>query len=395
MPRSFGLLSTCLLAVLLFAGCGHGHNRSGTSTPSTPPSTLPTPTLSGVAPGSGPLAGSTPLTLSGVGFASIPAGPVMVLVGDRAVMATVVDDTTITATSPAGAAAGPVDVTLVHPGGTSSLAGVFSYDPTPPSMVSTPPAASAAGGTLVTLDTTAFTSLAGATVTVGGMAVPAGDVTVVDADTVQFAMPAGLTPGAPATIELTAGAEMATSSIDIAAAVAAGDLVINEFLANAGTFDANRDGTASATGDEFVEIVNLSATALDLSGLEIHDAVGVRHVFPNPTALPAGGAIVVFAFGNPQGFAPRHSSGQALVSSTGTLALNNGGDTIEIRTAGGATVLFGLTYGTTTTGESRNNSTDGGAITSPATAADYTDHSGVAGAVGVGSPGTRVDGSDF
>jgi hypothetical protein len=110
----------------------------------------------------------------------------------------------------------------------------------------------------------------------------------------------------------------------------AGSLILSEIHADpdptlAG--DANGDGVRSATEDEFVELVNLTLLPLNLSGVEIADAVGVRHTVPPGTVLPPGRALVVFGGGTPTG-----TFGGAVVqtASSGTLGLNNGSDILTI-----------------------------------------------------------------
>jgi hypothetical protein len=79
-------------------------------------------------------------------------------------------DTSITATTPAHAA-GPVAVSVTTPEGTSTVPGLFTYLPLPPTplvVLVTPPIGSPAGGTAVTITGTGFT---GATaVSFGGTA---------------------------------------------------------------------------------------------------------------------------------------------------------------------------------------------------------------------------------
>jgi len=69
--------------------------------------------------------------------------------------------------------------------------------------------------------------------------------------------------------------------------------VINEILADppAGA-DVNGDGTPSPTGDEFVELVNVSKEAVALTDVQIR--VGSRTVGLGARCLPAGQAFVVF-----------------------------------------------------------------------------------------------------
>ena len=68
----------------------------------------PTPTLSGISPASGTVAGGTAVTITGTGFL---AGAMVSLGGTPAIGVTVVSSTTITATTPAHAA-GAADVVV-------------------------------------------------------------------------------------------------------------------------------------------------------------------------------------------------------------------------------------------------------------------------------------------
>lgn len=108
-------------------------------------------------------------------------------------------------------------------------------------------------------------------------------------------------------------------------------LVLTEVLADPPVgFDANNDGDASTTEDEFVEIYNAGSTEVDMSGYTLSDSVGPRFVFPAGTALAAGQALVVFGGGAPSvGYT-------ALVA--GSLALNNTGDVVQLEDAGGSLV---------------------------------------------------------
>ena len=62
-----------------------------------------------------------------------------------------------------------------------------------------------------------------------------------------------------------------------------GDLHITEYFANPDDpgGDANGDGDTSATNDEFVEMVNVSADPLELQGIIVRDSSHqIRHTFP-------------------------------------------------------------------------------------------------------------------
>jgi hypothetical protein len=91
------------------------------------------PTVTGISPSSGPAAGGTLVTITGHGF----TGATAVDVGTTAATGiVVVNDTTITADSPAGT--GIANVTVVTTGGTSatSAADQFTYVSKSPSVVS-------------------------------------------------------------------------------------------------------------------------------------------------------------------------------------------------------------------------------------------------------------------
>lgn len=102
-------------------------------------------------------------------------------------------------------------------------------------------------------------------------------------------------------------------------------ILINELLANPGGADANEDGIAHIFQDEFVELVNSASDPLSLAGWTLSDGVGVRHVFALDAIIAGRGFLVVFGGGDPSGIP------SALKASTGTLGLNNTGDTVTLR----------------------------------------------------------------
>jgi hypothetical protein len=152
-----------------------------------------------------------------------------------------------------------------------------------------------------------------------------------------------------------------------------GKLMINEILADppAGV-DVNGDGQASPTLDEFVELLNTSDGALDLSGVTLTDqaykALGkARYAFPAGTVLAPHAAVVVWG-------------------SMALLGLNNDGDTLYLEQ--GEQLLDTVTYG----GEaghdvSLTRATDGDA-SSP-----FVLHTALSGEPY--SPGSRSDGGTF
>jgi hypothetical protein len=87
-------------------------------------SSVPTPTVTGVSPSSGPTSGGTPVTISGTNFQS---GATVIVGGTAATSVSVTSATQIQATTPARSA-GAVTVTVTNPGGSpGSLGSAFTY----------------------------------------------------------------------------------------------------------------------------------------------------------------------------------------------------------------------------------------------------------------------------
>jgi hypothetical protein len=171
-------------------------------------------------------------------------------------------------------------------------------------------------------------------------------------------------------------------------------LVINEYLADppAGLAgDANGDGTRSAAQDEFIELLNRTGDALDVSGYKISDADQVRHVFPAGAIMPPFEAAVVFGGGKPTGpFGNAADNHLVFTASTGGLSLNNTGDTITVQDAQG-NIVQQIKYGASEGGASQslNRDPDGDGAT-------FSPHAQVAGDRNqLFSPGTRAAGQNF
>jgi hypothetical protein len=163
--------------------------------------------------------------------------------------------------------------------------------------------------------------------------------------------------------------------------------------------DANRDGMRSADDDEFIELVNSSNEAIDLSGVLIADATSTRFTFPTNTIIPAGSAALIFGGGAP--LADAGVFGGALVYTANSLSLNDGGDTVSVLLPiGSADVMIGTqSYGT---GESAPTAPrDQSLVRAPdaastSTGGAFIPHTSATNAEGRAfSPGTRVDGTPF
>jgi hypothetical protein len=147
---------------------------------------LPAPTTTGIVPASGTTAGGTPVTITGTHFV---AGAAVTIGGAEATNVVFVNATSITATTPAGTL-GVKDVVVTNPDGQlGTLAGGFTYtEPVAPIVTGiNPNSGPVAGGTAVTITGTNF--VAGATVTIGGVA--AMDFSVVSATSITATTPAG------------------------------------------------------------------------------------------------------------------------------------------------------------------------------------------------------------
>lgn len=178
-----------------------------------------------------------------------------------------------------------------------------------------------------------------------------------------------------------------------ARAPTAGDLLVNEFLADPGpdleNGDANADGTRSATDDEFIELANIAQDDLLLEGVTVQDAAGTtRHIFGAVT-LGCGQVIVIFGGGDEQA---GDWSTNWVVASSGGLSLNNDADEIRLGLEGGAADELGVTsYGS-------EANVDQSLVLDPDLDdnADFVEHSLATGSNGAAfSPGTRIDGSEF
>lgn len=163
--------------------------------------------------------------------------------------------------------------------------------------------------------------------------------------------------------------------------------IINEINADPDTTagDANGDGTANFSQDEFLEVVNTTGGDVDVSGWTISDGFGLRHTFPAGTTIFDGCGFVVFGGGSPDG-----DFGGMVVqtASTGALGFNNGGDTITLSDDGG-TAVVSQGYG----GEGGDNQS---LTRDPDLTGGFVQHSGATGSGGaLFSPGTQIDGTAF
>jgi hypothetical protein len=117
-----------------------------------------------------------------------------------------------------------------------------------------------------------------------------------------------------------------------------GQLVINEVMADPGE-DSNGDGSVS-NDDEFVELVNTVGYTLDVSGITIEEGAGKTFTFPEGTCLNEYQAAVVFARSGPSS----DFMGSRVFSYGGSWGLNNGGDSLHVKSSDGE-LLASMEYG--------------------------------------------------
>jgi hypothetical protein len=149
---------------------------------STPVQGTSRPTITGLSPSQGPVAGGTLVTLIGANL----SGATGVTVGGVNASITAATATQIAFATPAGTA-GAVDVAVTTPGGTATMSGGFTYFPQPTIGLLLSVFGPEAGGTVVNLTGTNLIGTTG--VTVGGT--PATNIIVHDATEITFTTPAG------------------------------------------------------------------------------------------------------------------------------------------------------------------------------------------------------------
>ena len=196
------------------------------------------PTVTGILPTSGPTAGGTVVTITGTNL----TGATSVTIGGTAATGiSVVGPTSITATTPAGAA-GARDVVVVTPGGTGTGTGLFTYIAAPTVTGISPASGPPAGGTSVVIT---GTNLTAATAVKFG-ATNATGYTVNSATQVTATSPAGSVGTVDITV-VTAGGTSTTGASDQFSYVTAPTVTTQAASAAVAT-SATGNGTITATG---------------------------------------------------------------------------------------------------------------------------------------------------
>ncbi|MGI9406130.1 MAG: Ig-like domain-containing protein, partial [Hyphomicrobiaceae bacterium] len=138
-------------------------------------STFDPPTISRVSPDKGPLVGGSLVRLTGTNF--VDGSTTVTFNGKRGTWVNVASPGSLSVTTPAGDAAGAVDVVVTTGGGSATASGGFTYDENAPTITAVTPDAGRTGGdTVVTIAGTNFVA-GSTTVTFGDNAGTDEDVT--------------------------------------------------------------------------------------------------------------------------------------------------------------------------------------------------------------------------
>ena len=303
----------------------------------------PTPTVTGIGPATGPTSGGTAVTITGTSFA---AGATVTFGANAATNVTVLNGSTISATSPAGV--GTVTVTVTNSTGRSgSLSNAFTYtgsNPAPAVTSITPNTGTANGGTAVSITGTGF--LAGATVSLGGAA--ATNVNVVSSTSITATTPAHAA-GAVAVTVTNTDAQAGTLNNGYTYTTSNPAPTVASINPNAGPVAGGTAVTITGTGflaGATVSLGGTAATNVNVVGstsitatTPAHTAGSVSVVVTN-TDAQSGTLTNGYTYRNP---APTVTS---ITPNTGTTA---GGTSVTIAGTGfatGATVSIGGTAAT-------------------------------------------------
>ena len=241
---------------------------------------LAAPTVNSLNPAFGPVTGGTSVVISGTGFVT---NATSVTIGGAVLAAaavTVNSPTSLTFNTPAHAA-GNVAVFISTPGGSSGLVpGGFTYAAVPTATSLTPVSGSTLGGTLVTITGTNFIAT-DTQVTIGGVVVPAAQVTVNSPTSLSFATPARAAGNVTVSVATSGG---------VSSNIAGGYTYIAPPTAASlsPTSGTTAGGTAvTITGTNFIAgntLVTLGGTVIPAGAVTVNSPTSLRFSTPNHTA---------------------------------------------------------------------------------------------------------------
>jgi hypothetical protein len=231
--------------------------------------------LTSVTPSAGPTTGGTQVTIDGTSF----TGATEVRIGGIPTAFSVVNDTTIVATTPAGTAGGK-PVRVVSPQGAGLLVDGFTYFGGPTISSVSPSSGPTTGGTTITITGTNFyNGSAGATVTVGG--VDATSVTIVNETTITAVTPPGALGSAAVAVTTPSG----TANLANAFTYVIPPPTISSFFPTGGP--RNGGTLVTITGTNLMDAT--SVTFADVNG-HVSGSTQLTIVSPTTVTIVTGGA---------------------------------------------------------------------------------------------------------
>jgi large repetitive protein len=321
----------------------------------------PSPTVSGVSPSSGPVAGGQTVTIAGNAFNGATA---VKFGGVAATTFAVGSSSSITATTPAGTA-GTVDVTVTTPGGTSVVNAGDHYTYGPAITGVSPATGGTNGATTVTITGTDFTGATG----VSFGSTPALSYTVNSATSVTAVSPAGSAGAVNITVTTPDGTSPVVSADTFT------------YSSSAPTVTAVSPSSGAAAGGTSVTISGSGfsgATAVKFGGVAATTfAVGSSSSITATAPAGTAGSTVDITVTGPggtsaTGAADHFTYGGVITHISVTSGSIAGGSTVVI-TGTGFTGATGVTFGgTVATSYTVNSATQITAV-SPAHAAGTVD----------------------
>ncbi|WP_380787837.1 putative Ig domain-containing protein [Sphingomonas sp. R86521] len=243
------------------------------------------PTVTAVAPSTGPATGQTTVTLTGTGFI---AGSTVLFGTTAATAVTINSATQITAVSPAGT--GTVGVSVVNTGGTGTLAAAFTYANPPTVSAVTPASGPASGNASVVITGTNFT---GATAVTFG-ATPATGFTVNSATQITAVAPAGSAGAVPVGVTTPSGSASLANGYTYVVAP-----TVSSVAPSSGPIAG---GTAiTITGTNFTGATAVTVGGVPATGVTITSATQITATTPAAPGNAAGAVAVAVTTGGGTG----------------------------------------------------------------------------------------------
>ncbi|GAB6900663.1 beta strand repeat-containing protein [Kineosporia succinea] len=224
----------------------------------------PVPAVASLSPVFGPTVGGTTVSVAGSGF----TGATAVRIDGTTVSFSVVNDSTITFTTPGGS--GDVPVTVTTPGG-STLARTFTYANSPTVSALSPDRGPLGGNNTVTITGTGFTS--GSSVSFGGT--PAS-VQFVNDTRLDVTVP----PGGAGPVSVTVTTPYGTSGAAVYRYVAAP--VVNAVQPGAGPLAGGT--TVTITGTGFADVAAVTFGTTPATGFTVDSPTQITAVAPGHVA---------------------------------------------------------------------------------------------------------------